>query len=320
MRARALAIVLALLVVASARAQNQPQTYAQQAKASAAWTSATAQDTRLTVPVANFSSVIVTLSTTSTMTGGGLFFETDDGSSSWLWPANCTRNSAFKSDATYPLSGPAAQSWECDISNWTTFGVRLNPVIVGTGTATIQIIVGASPGEPAIVAGQLDATQLQVTTQANANDPLMRAVNALNASVRALALRIGPALAVPVYTMNAVDPCTGPKGNVAVSQTASTRLVAGQGGRRIAVCSARIVAGAAEIPSFTEGTGAACGTNTLAVSGSTTAANGESYAANGGFTQGGGFTISTTAVFGNDLCLAQSGSNRLAGVITYVYY
>lgn len=122
-------------------------------------------------------------------------------------------------------------------------------------------------------------------------------------------------------SMNAVDPCyTNRKGNVAISQVASTKLVSGQPGQLIWVCYARVVAGAAEIPSFMEGTGAACATSPVAVSGSTTGANGESYAANGGFSGGVGIgTIAVTKVFGNDLCLAQSGSNRLAGNITYVF-
>lgn len=117
------------------------------------------------------------------------------------------------------------------------------------------------------------------------------------------------------------DPCitgTG-KGNVAISQTASTQLVKGQSGLRVYVCAARVIAGTAEIVSFIEGTGAVCATGTAAVSGSTTAANGESYAANGGFSAGVGLgTIMLTTKPGDDLCLQQSTSNRLAGNITYV--
>jgi hypothetical protein len=126
--------------------------------------------------------------------------------------------------------------------------------------------------------------------------------------------------ALNVNIKNPLDPCGGAgKGNVAISQTATSRLIQGMPGKQIYVCSARVVAGAAEIVNFTEGTGSTCGTNTRAVSGSTTAANGESYAANGGFSSGAGVAIMVTTIPGNDLCLLQSGSNRLAGNLTYVF-
>lgn len=130
----------------------------------------------------------------------------------------------------------------------------------------------------------------------------------------------GSALDVNLKAVQGGDPCFGGlKQNVAISQTASTRLVAGQAGKRIYVCSARVVAAVAEILSLLEGTGAACATSTVAISGSTTAANGESYAANGGFSSGMGLgTVAETGVAGNDLCLGQSGAQRLAGNITYV--
>lgn len=127
--------------------------------------------------------------------------------------------------------------------------------------------------------------------------------------------------ALNVYQINPGDPCQGAnKGNAAISQTATSRLVVGMEGKRIFVCYARFVAAVAEIVSFTEGTGSNCGTGTKAVSGSTTAANGESYAANGGTSAGNGIgTIAVTANPGSDLCLAQSGAQRVSGNITFVY-
>lgn len=122
--------------------------------------------------------------------------------------------------------------------------------------------------------------------------------------------------ALDINIRNNLDPCMlGQKLNVAISQTATTRLVGGQGGKRIFLCFVNIVAGAAEIVSFTEGTGTTCGTAETAVTGSTTAANGESYAANGGRNAGGLGAVGLTNVTGDDLCLKQSGSNRVAGNI-----
>lgn len=126
---------------------------------------------------------------------------------------------------------------------------------------------------------------------------------------------------LPVMLPDAPDPCAKRKGNVAISQTATTRQILGRPGLLIAICYARVVNATAEVVNELEGTGTNCGTSTLAVSGSTTAANGESLAANGGFSAGTGLgTISTTSVPGNDYCLGQSASARVSGHMTYVYY
>jgi hypothetical protein len=126
---------------------------------------------------------------------------------------------------------------------------------------------------------------------------------------------------LPVTLPDAPDPCNKRKGNVAISQTATTKLISGKPGQLIALCYARVVNATAEIVNELEGTGTNCGTATVAVSGSTTAANGESLAANGGFSAGVGIgTIATTNVPGNDFCLGQSGTARVSGNITYVYY
>lgn len=178
-------------------------------------------------------------------------------------------------------------------------------------------------------ARSVDAQATLVAQEATAR-AMLSTMQSVDASLKALrlALRLptpgGPRLALPVDVnvrqMPAWDKCLldPGKGNVAISQTASTKLVAGFPGTLIRICSVALVAGAAEIVSFTEGTGSACGTGTLAVSGSTTAANGESYAANGGRAGGGFGTLMVTTKPGDDLCLAQNTSSRVAGNITFV--
>jgi len=168
-----------------------------------------------------------------------------------------------------------------------------------------------------------------------AQESTMRGVLATLQSVDAslktmrLALRLGPIgprglpqpIDVTVRSMPSTDLCAGDlgKNNIAISQTASTRLVQGISGSLIRVCYAAIVAGAAEIVSVTEGTGTTCGTGTAALTGSTTAANGESYAANGGISRGNGAgTVTLTRTRGDDLCLAQNTSSRVSGNLVYV--
>ena len=109
------------------------------------------------------------------------------------------------------------------------------------------------------------------------------------------------------------------KRDAAFSQTATGIVIPNMQGMSIFVCAIRLIAAAAEIISEWEGSGAACGTGTIAHSGSTTAANGESLAANGGFAMGDGNSTLTSTLPGNDYCIAQSTSSRVAGKVTYVY-
>ena len=104
---------------------------------------------------------------------------------------------------------------------------------------------------------------------------------------------------------------------IAISQTADTTLVSGTSSQYFYICSIILVAGAAEVVSLWEGTGTACGTGSTAILGSTTEANGLSLAANGGFTMVSGVPFLRTATTANDICLRQSGTNRVSGVITY---
>lgn len=120
----------------------------------------------------------------------------------------------------------------------------------------------------------------------------------------------------PVVTQPTGNPCINSiGGDVAISQTATSKTIAGRPGLRILVCHIRIVVGAAEITSELEGTGTTCGTGTLVHSGSSTAANGESFAANGGYESAVPFYNAP----GNDFCVAQSGSNRVSGKVSYLY-
>jgi hypothetical protein len=117
-----------------------------------------------------------------------------------------------------------------------------------------------------------------------------------------------------------LDPCEGTAlTTVAISQTASTKVISAAASKKNYICSLVIVAGAAEIVSVVEGTGSTCATGTAALAGSTTTANGMSFAANGGLSAIGG---NHTAIAGSgsnvDTCLFQNGSNRVSGWLTYV--
>lgn len=114
------------------------------------------------------------------------------------------------------------------------------------------------------------------------------------------------------------DPCDGVLATtVAISQTASTKLISAVTAKKNYICRIVIVAGVAEILNVVEGTGSTCGTSTVALAGSTTAANGMSFAANGGLSAVGAGTAISGIGTAVDTCLTQSGSSRVAGWITY---
>lgn len=118
------------------------------------------------------------------------------------------------------------------------------------------------------------------------------------------------------------DRCVGAqRHSVPVSQAASTKLMPGAAGKRFYVCFVFLGSSDAEGLSIVEGTGTTCGTNTAAIIGGATAANGNALAANTQiFLGNGGSTIAASLTPGTDLCLLQTGTGRVAGVITVVFY
>jgi len=125
----------------------------------------------------------------------------------------------------------------------------------------------------------------------------------------------GDALDVNVkYPPQANDPCSGPNViNVPISTTANLVIISGSQ-RPWRICNVLLISTGAETISIVEGTGSTCGTGTLAVMGSTTAANGMPPPANGGWSYGNGAaSVAAQAKPGNDLCLLKSGAGIIAG-------
>jgi hypothetical protein len=127
-------------------------------------------------------------------------------------------------------------------------------------------------------------------------------------------------LSFPAKAQQVNDVCSVRlKASVAISQSTSALVLAGTAGKKTYVCSMVIVSSDAENVSLVEGTGSVCATGIAALIGSTTAANGPNLAANGGFSLGNSQgTVAAGAGSGYDICLLQSGSGRVAGVMTYV--
>jgi hypothetical protein len=120
--------------------------------------------------------------------------------------------------------------------------------------------------------------------------------------------------ALDIFLTNSTDPCDGEKVDIPISQSGAAGVLVAGKAQVIRICAISISATTAGSFSLIEGTGANCGTNTLAVHGATTAANGMPTGATGGYAEGNGRgTVHKTKIAGNDLCLVTSGTGIVAG-------
>ena len=102
---------------------------------------------------------------------------------------------------------------------------------------------------------------------------------------------------------------------VAINQTTSTQIVTGTSGQKLYICSIILVTAGDQSVSLVEGTGSVCATNIAAVMGGTSASI--SLVAQGGLSAAAPFAWLRTATAANNLCLLQSGSANVSGVISY---
>lgn len=147
-------------------ASNQtpiPITGNQTAASTGTWTSATAVNTAVTIATINLNTVTVTMSNTSSMTGGVLTFEVSPDSGTTWFPIAMARIDSFTVETTYTLSTVANRAWTTSIDAFTNFRVRLSTTISGTGTATVLVAAQLFAIEPIITVGQSVAASLQVT-------------------------------------------------------------------------------------------------------------------------------------------------------------
>lgn len=117
-----------------------------------------------------------------------------------------------------------------------------------------------------------------------------------------------------------IDPCRSEtKTTTAFSQTSIGNIISADANKTNYVCAFVVVASAAEVVSIVEDDTSGCGSLTAALAGSTTAANGMSLAANGGISWGNGDSAILKGSAANRyLCVAQDGSDRISGSITWV--
>jgi hypothetical protein len=218
-------------------------------------------------------------------------------------------------DSTFTI-GPYQQAWTGAVAGWQQIGVQLIKPITGAGQVVLRLSPTATPsgadGRPA--QSQTPSPSFPAPSQ----PPLRPAVNLLGNFGRPIGSH---GTGLDAYVINQYDPCQTPaKGNVAISQTASARLIQAESNRRVFICSLIVISQDAEGLSLVEGTGSTCGTGTAAIVGATTQGNGMQVGANGGFQMGNGQgTVALQNFPSSDVCLLQTGTGRVAGVLTFVW-
>lgn len=111
-------------------------------------------------------------------------------------------------------------------------------------------------------------------------------------------------------------PCTS---YAPINQAADATVITGTASQYIYPCAIVIKAQAADTISIWEGTGTACGTGSTAIVGSTTESEGVSISGAGdGFVMVSAAPFMRTATTGNNLCIRQTGTSRLSGMISYI--
>lgn len=111
------------------------------ATGSAAWTSATAANTALTIPTNGFGTVVLTYNpVSSAFTLGTIVFEgSDDGGTTWYALNGERGNQSFVPDNGYILNA-VQQTWQFSVGGFTNFRVRLSVAITGSGTANFKAL------------------------------------------------------------------------------------------------------------------------------------------------------------------------------------
>jgi hypothetical protein len=117
-----------------------------------------------------------------------------------------------------------------------------------------------------------------------------------------------------------IDPCASEdKTTTPFSSTADLVIISAVASKKNYICSIVFSMGATEIVSITEGTGSTCGTSEAALMGSTTDAQGLPFTDGGGLSAiGGSSTIIAGKTANVDTCLNVSGTERVAGFVTWV--
>lgn len=123
----------------------------------AAWQSTTAVNAANTVNTQGYGGVMISVTTPSTITGGGLAFEGYDGTA-WI-PVQAGKMNAYGGQTAVALTASMTQAWQINTAGLSQFRTRLSSAITGTGNVVVThqlsaaampdpVTVGLDPSQP----------------------------------------------------------------------------------------------------------------------------------------------------------------------------
>jgi hypothetical protein len=180
----------------------------------------------------------------------------------------------------------------------------------------------ASNPSGSVYAGQMDLVALAGTTLAaptgygTAPTGNVIGVNAFVTNGTSPGQALMSASSPVVLASDQLGPCVS---KITISQTGSTDLLTPT--NKVKICSIVLISATAQSIALIEGTGSNCGTGSATLIGSTGVAITTptmALAANGGFSAVAPLPWLSTATTADHLCLLQSGSGNVSGVITYL--
>lgn len=199
--------------------------------------------------------------------------------------------------------------------------------------------IGKLAANSGVDIGDVDVTTVGTITPGTAASSLGKAEDAAHASgdtgvavfgrrIDTLAASSGASGDYETFNMNGSgalwvserDPCSsGAKQFIAINQATGTQLFTGTASNRTYICHISLVTATAQNVALVSGTGTVCATSTGPLMGGTTAATGWNFAANTGIAAGGGgASIAKSDTDADNVCLLQSSTGQISGVITYV--
>lgn len=149
--------------------------YSTQNTSDAAWTSATSNNTRVTLisNIATYNSILVTLVQGTTITGGTITLQQSNDNSNWIGVQCVAVGTTTIMGPTYTLVASTNVMFMCPVSA-PYFGVLLSPAITGSGTVTVGHnaltlpSVGLLAGTETLAAGTNAIGSVQITDGTNA--------------------------------------------------------------------------------------------------------------------------------------------------------
>lgn len=147
----------------------------------ATWTSATAQDTVVSVATTGFGTVLLTTRITGSITAGLMSYEASDDSGSHWYALNLVRmvNGTGIVSFTLALAGEIGYSFFGTCSGFTNVRVRLSTAISGSGTLNLQLQAFAAPSPLMTIVSQANANSLRTQLSDGSNNSVLTSAGAL---------------------------------------------------------------------------------------------------------------------------------------------